>query len=165
MHAPVRCFGQPHAFVGRARRGDSLQLLRLPDPMLARSGPLSSRSAWSFELKWDGFRAIVSTEDGLRVRSRRGWNMTPVLPELRKLPAGLVLDGELVAWKGKVPWFPLVCRRVLNNDLSVPITFLAFDVLRVDGTEVTDRPFDVRRALLEELLISGPGWGALGDVR
>jgi ATP-dependent DNA ligase len=51
--------------------------------MLARPGPLPSGSGWSFELKWDGFRAIVSTEDGLRVRSRRGWNMTPVLPELR----------------------------------------------------------------------------------
>jgi bifunctional non-homologous end joining protein LigD len=62
--------------------------------MLARSGSLPSGSGWSFELKWDGFRAIVSTEDGLRVRSRRGWNMTPVLPELRTLPTGLVLDGE-----------------------------------------------------------------------
>jgi bifunctional non-homologous end joining protein LigD len=34
--------------------------------MLARSGPLPSGSGWSYELKWDGFRAIVSTEDGLR---------------------------------------------------------------------------------------------------
>jgi bifunctional non-homologous end joining protein LigD len=65
--------------------------------MLARSGPMPSGWGWSFELKWDGVRAIVSTEDGLRVRSRRGWNMTPVLPELRTLPTGLVLDGELVA--------------------------------------------------------------------
>jgi bifunctional non-homologous end joining protein LigD len=65
--------------------------------MLARPGRLPSGSGWSFELKWDGFRAIVSTEDGPRVRSRRGWNMTPTLPELRKLPRGLVLDGELVA--------------------------------------------------------------------
>jgi ATP-dependent DNA ligase len=48
-----------------------------------------------FELKWDGVRALVSTEDGQRVRSRRGWNMTPVLPELRTLPTGLLLDGEL----------------------------------------------------------------------
>jgi bifunctional non-homologous end joining protein LigD len=75
--------------------------------MLARPGPLPSGSGWSFELKWDGIRGLISTEDGLHVRSRRGWNMTPVLPELRKLPTGLVLDGELVAWKGKVPWFPL----------------------------------------------------------
>ena len=89
--------------------------------MLAHSGPLPSGLGWSFELKWDGFRAIASTEDGLRVRSRRGWNMTSVLPKLRKLPTGLLLDGELVAWKGRDPWFPNVCRRVLNNDLSVPL--------------------------------------------
>ena len=44
--------------------------------MLSRSGPLPSGPNWRFELKWDGFRAIISTEDGLRVRSRRGWDMT-----------------------------------------------------------------------------------------
>ena len=78
-------------------------------PMLSRPGPLPSGSGWSFELNWDGFRAIVSTEDQLRVRSRRGWNMTTALPELRGLPGGLVLDGELVAWKGSEPYFPHVC--------------------------------------------------------
>jgi hypothetical protein len=46
-----------------------------------------------------------------------------------------VLDGELVAWNGHVPSFPDVCRRVLNHDL-----------------------FEDRRALLEELVVSGPGW-------
>jgi ATP-dependent DNA ligase len=65
--------------------------------MLSRTAPLPLGSGWSYELKWDGFRAIVSTEDGLRVRSRRGWNMTEMLPELADLPAGVVLDGELVA--------------------------------------------------------------------
>jgi len=53
-------------------RGASLPLLRIPEPMLARPAPLPRGPAWSFELKWDGFRALVSTEDGLRVRSRRG---------------------------------------------------------------------------------------------
>ena len=84
--------------------------------MLSRPGPLPSGSGWSFELKWDGFRALVSTEDGLRVRSRRGWNMTELIPELRGLAAGLVLDGELVAWKRSQPYFPHICRRVLNRD-------------------------------------------------
>jgi hypothetical protein len=112
--------------------------------MLARSAPLSVGSGWVYELKWDGFRAIVSTEDGLRVRSRRGWNMTPVLPELRRLPSGLMLDGELVAWKGRVPWFPNVCRRVLNHDFSI-LTFVVFDLLRIDGTDLTDRAFSERR--------------------
>jgi bifunctional non-homologous end joining protein LigD len=126
--------------------------------MLARPGPLPSGSGWSFELKWDGFRAIVSTEDELRVRSRRGSNMTPVLPELRNLPAGLVLDGELVAWKGRVPWFPNICRRVLNNDLSVAVTFIAFDLIRVDGTDLSERPFEERRDLLVSLGLDAPGW-------
>ena len=100
--------------------------------MLSRPGPLPSGSAWSFELKWDGFRAIVSTEDDLRVRSRRGWNMTTALPELRDLPGGLVLDGELVGWKGSEPYFPHVCRRVLNWDMSIPLTFIVFDLLRLE---------------------------------
>jgi bifunctional non-homologous end joining protein LigD len=126
--------------------------------MLARSGSLPSGASWSFELKWDGFRAIVSTEDGLQVRSRRGWNMTPVLPELRKLPTGLVLDGELVAWKGRVPWFPNICRRVLNSDFSVPVTFVVFDLIRLDGTDLTDRRFEERRDLLVSLGLDAPGW-------
>jgi ATP-dependent DNA ligase len=42
--------------------------------MLARSGPIPTRGEWAFEVKWDGFRATVSTEgEPLRVRSRRGW--------------------------------------------------------------------------------------------
>jgi bifunctional non-homologous end joining protein LigD len=65
--------------------------------MPSRPGPLPSGSGWSYEVKWDGFRALVSTEDGLRVRSRRGWNMTEAVPELVALPPRLALDGELVA--------------------------------------------------------------------
>ena len=66
--------------------------------MLARAGGLPTGDGWAHEVKWDGFRAIVSTEDGLRVRSRRGWNMTMQLLELADLPDGLVLDGEIVAF-------------------------------------------------------------------
>src|SRR5262249_14192701 len=123
-----------------------------------RPGPLPSGPAWSFGLKWDGFRALVSTEDGLRVRSRRGWNMTSVLPELRRLPEGLILDGELVAWKGKEPSFPNLRRRILNNDLGVPVTFIAFDLLGLDGTDLTERTYCERRDLLVGLGLDGPGW-------
>jgi len=56
--------------------------------MLARSGSIPTRGAWSFEVKCDGVRAIVSTEGApLRVRSRRGWEMTALVPELSALPA------------------------------------------------------------------------------
>ena len=54
--------------------------------MLARSGWLPLEHGWSYELKWDGFRAMVRTGEGFRVCSRRGWNMTALLPELEALP-------------------------------------------------------------------------------
>jgi bifunctional non-homologous end joining protein LigD len=108
--------------------------------------------------KWDGFRALVSTEGAFTVRSRRGWNMTFVLPELNALPSGLVLDGELVAWKGSEPYFPLICRRVLNRDASVPVTLVVFDVLRRDGEDLTQRPYAERRRELEALELDGPAW-------
>jgi len=87
-----------------------------------------------------------------------GWNMTSVLPELRALPAGLVLDGELVAWKGNEPYFPLVCRRVLNRDMSIPLTFVIFDVLRSKGVDLTERSYRDRRQKLERLSLNGPAW-------
>ena len=126
--------------------------------MLSPPGPLPAGSAWSFELKRDGFRALVSTEDGFTVRSRRGWNMTSVLPELRGLSAGLVLDGELVAWRNSEPYFPLVCRRVLNRDMSIPLTFVIFDVLRQKGVDLTTQPYSERRRRLERLKLDGPAW-------
>jgi bifunctional non-homologous end joining protein LigD len=87
--------------------------------MLARAGELPTGEDWAFEVKWDGFRAIVSTEDGLRVRSRRGWDMADRLPELAALPEDLVLDGELVAFdQDGLPHWPLVCQRVLQHDDS-----------------------------------------------
>jgi peptidyl-dipeptidase Dcp len=94
----------------------------------------------------------VSTVDGLKVRSRRGWNMTEALPELRGLPEGLVLDGELVAFnKAGDPHFPLLSKRILNRDTSVPIQFMIFDVLAVDGESITTWSYARRRDRLEQL--------------
>ena len=77
--------------------------------------------------------------------------MTPALPELNGLPSGLVLDGELVAWRDGMPYFPLVPRRILNGDTSIALTYMIFDLLRVDGTSLIDRPYAERRSLLEQL--------------
>ena len=68
--------------------GDNpLGVLRLPLPMLARSGSIPERGRWPFEVKWDGFRALVRTDGDFAVRSRRGWSMTEFVPELAELPA------------------------------------------------------------------------------
>jgi hypothetical protein len=55
--------------------------------MLAPSGPLPTRGRYSYEVKWEGFRGMLSSEGPLRIRSRRGWDMTPLLPEMATFPA------------------------------------------------------------------------------
>ena len=126
--------------------------------MLARPGVLPLRGC-AYEVKWDGFRALVSTEEGVDVRSRRGWPMAELVPELRGLPRGLLLDGELVAFgdDGR-PSFPLLCARVLHGKRSIAVKYLIFDVLRVDGRTVMANAYADRRALLESLDLEGPAW-------
>ena len=70
--------------------------------MLLRPGSIPTGTEWAFEVKWDGFRAVVSTEDGLRVRSRRAGTCR----RARGSPAWAVLDGELVALndEGALHW-------------------------------------------------------------
>jgi ATP-dependent DNA ligase len=67
----------------------------LPAPMLARTGRLPEKSGYAYALKWDGFRAVVRAGRDFCVRSRRGWNMTPLPPEPAVRPVDAVLDGEL----------------------------------------------------------------------
>jgi ATP-dependent DNA ligase len=92
---------------GRVRRVVGTRRVRLPEPMLLRSGRLPMSGDYAFEPKWDGFRALVSRSGRLRVKSRRGWDMTNLVPELSNLPDGLAVDGELIAlwrrWPAKLP--------------------------------------------------------------
>jgi bifunctional non-homologous end joining protein LigD len=139
----------------------------LPEPMLARSGQLPTSGDYAYEVKWDGFRAIVSTEGTLRVRSRRGWDMTEHVRFLEQLPVRAVLDGELVALDGDGrPDFPELCHRVLMRQRSAPLTFMAFDVLSLEGEPVASRPYSERRRILESFQLQAPQWRtpeAFGD--
>lgn len=59
--------------------------------------------------------------------------MTDRLPELGDLPAGSVFNGEIVGFEDGVPHFPLVCGRLLHGDRRLPLTYVNFDLLAVDG--------------------------------
>jgi|SRR6266498_82370 len=125
--------------------------------MLARSGRLLMSGDFAYEVKWDGFRAIVSTEGPLRVRSRRGWNMTEHVQFLAALPVRAVLDGEIVAFDdGMTPDFPLLCECVLHRRPSVPLTFIVFHVLSVERRSVIPEPYSKRRLILEQMGLVGP---------
>lgn len=121
-------------------------------PMLASTGTMTDGDDWAYEMKWDGYRALAAL-DGTDVRllSRSGQDMTQTYPRVVDALAALdlsdtVLDGELVAFgRNGIPSF-----HALQTG-SAPVSYLAFDLLRLDGTDVTGAPYDARREALEKL--------------
>ena len=127
--------------------------------MLARSGQIPARGEWAYEVKWDGFRGLLSTEGRFRVKSRRGWDMTELIPELASFAVYGSFDGELVAFDAEgVPAFPMVCDRLLNRRTSIRLTYIVFDVLSLNGRSLLGLPYSKRRAQLEALDLQGPYW-------
>jgi bifunctional non-homologous end joining protein LigD len=135
------------------------------EPMLATTGPLpGDEECWSFEPKWDGFRAVVQWDGRrLRVVSRRGTDLTGRLPELGPLAGslspGTVLDGEIVVLgpDGRVD-FEGMRRRGFGQAAAGRLVFVAFDLLVLAGKEVMARRWDARRRRLVDLGLDGPGW-------
>lgn len=114
---------------------------------------------WAYEMKWDGYRAIVGVEGGqVRIVSRRGNDLTGRFPELAGLPDALggldaVLDGELVVLdEDGRPSFQAIQQH------TQPAVLMCFDVLRLDGRDVMPLPWTERRALLERLGLAGDRW-------
>lgn len=118
---------------------------------------------WWFEIKWDGYRAIVAAEGGsIRARSRRGLDLLGPFPEVAalELPDGVVVDGEIVAFdeQGR-PSFSLLQRRTgfagRATGARVGVNLVVFDVL-FHGEDITDLPYEERRALLDRLELAAP---------
>jgi len=140
--------------------------LRLPDyePMLAAKRPEPfDDEGWWFEVKWDGYRAVVGASDGIvRARSRRGIDLLGPFPEIGtvEIPDGVVVDGEIVAFdeEGR-PSFSLLQGRTgfggTGTGAKVGVNLVVFDVL-FHGAEVIDLPYEERRALLERLELPPP---------
>jgi bifunctional non-homologous end joining protein LigD len=133
----------------------------LPSPMLATPVEELPRAgdAWAYEMKWDGYRAIVEVRDGqLRIVSRRGNDMTARYPELAGLAEAVggldaVLDGEVVVLDdGGRPSFQAIQQH------EAPAVLIVFDLLELDGHELTGFPWSERRALLERLGLHGERW-------
>ncbi len=148
-------------------------------PMLASTGELpgDDEPGWAYELKWDGIRALAYVQDGqVRLVSRLGRDMTRAYPELHQLAAQpaaaggwtqAVLDGEIVAFDpaGR-PSFELLQQRMhvtapiraARLATAVPVTYLAFDLLSLDGRALLTAGYASRRSALEGLGLPGPYW-------
>ncbi|OLB81726.1 MAG: DNA ligase [Actinobacteria bacterium 13_2_20CM_2_71_6] len=140
-------------------------------PMLATTGPLPAGTGWAYEFKWDGVRALASVRDGtLRLHARSGAEITVAYPEVaplgRTLPDAL-LDGEIVLFNaaGKPSFTELAERmhvreahRAARLAAARPVTYMIFDLLRLDGVDLTERPYVSRRELLDGLDLTGERW-------
>ena len=142
-------------------------------PMLAKAvpdvpAPDSVEGGLRYEPKWDGFRGIVTIEgDDVEIGSRGSKPLTRYFPELveafRTQLGDCVIDGEVVVRTGtpgneRLDWEALSQRihpaasRITKLAAETPAQFVAFDLLGVDGKDVSGLPFDDRRELLERLM-------------
>jgi bifunctional non-homologous end joining protein LigD len=136
-------------------------------PMLAAAGDLPSGPGCAYEFKYDGVRAVVYTgDDGVQAFSRNDREITGTYPELAECARLLggrraVLDGEIVAFDGDRPSFALLQQRmhvVLPSAhllAAVPVQYYVFDVLALDGRDLTDQPYAARRDILAGLRVGG----------
>jgi len=129
--------------------------------------------AWAYELKWDGARAIGYVSGGrLELKSTKDRDLASSFPELRPLaeelaPIECVLDGQIVAFDddGRVseealaprlrPADAATLRRLASR---VPVQYLVFDLLWLDGQSTVDLLYEQRRELLTGLNVAGTHW-------
>lgn len=128
-------------------------MLSFTPPMLATSGrPSGSLEGWAVEPKADGWRAQVAVDaDEWTVWTRTGRDITARVPELTvlgELGVECVLDGELVAGAELRSDFYPLAGLVLARRRSAPVSFVAFDILRLNGRSLVadDRQSPARRA-------------------
>ncbi|WP_018656699.1 ATP-dependent DNA ligase [Actinomadura flavalba] len=140
-------------------------------PMLAKAVKTMPRGDILYEPKWDGFRCIVFRDgDEVELSSRGKKPLTRYFPELveavkRELPERCVVDGEIVLRHGSRLDFdrlqqrihPAASRIKLLSE-ETPASFVAFDLLALDGTSYLDTPLGERRELLTRALadVSAP---------
>lgn len=147
---------------------------RLPGllpPMLARSGRPCDSDQHLFEVKWDGVRALAFVDgggEGWRLHSRHRTDLRGRYPELEglaSLPAGTLLDGELVVLRpdGRPDFTAALGRenarsaaRVQKGQRSSPVTLVVFDLLYDRFVPLLERPLSERRQRLQALLQGHP---------
>lgn len=139
--------------------------------MLAVPGEPFDSPQHTFEVKWDGVRALAYKDgDRFWITTR---NLKPALarfPELSDLPAALaaarvVIDGEIIVFgaDGR-PDFDRVCARsaarspaaIARSARSFPATYIAFDCLWRDGEDLMPLPLKERRRHLREVILPSP---------
>ena len=129
------------------------------EPQLARGATaLPVGPEWCYEQKYDGFRAIAFVDgEQLVLQSRGSKDLTRYFPELTLPPGRYVLDGEIVidgdgpgqAFGALQQRIHPAASRIERLARELPASYVAFDLLELDGVELLEEPFERRRAALD----------------
>jgi len=138
------------------RRGDAKPPSFRPPQLATLVDTVPAGNGWLHEMKYDGYRALVAIgKGGPRVYTRSGLDWTDKFTAIAQAAASLpassaLIDGEVVAFKGGKPDFSTLQDALSNgsNDLA----FFAFDLLELDGEDLTDLPQIDRKERLRTLL-------------
>jgi len=117
---------------------------------------------WIFEVKWDGTRALCHYDDGkFRLQNRRLYDTTYRYPDVRIVVKAkrAILDGEVVImWEGRPSFEKLQLREHLVDADEIrriarqlPATYVAFDILYLDGQDLTAKPLMERKRILADV--------------
>lgn len=138
--------------------------------MKAIAGDLpADDGSWAYEVKWDGMRVLArvdAAERKVTLHSARGADVSATFPELDAVADAVeshdaLLDGEVVASdESGVPSFARLQRRMhvgdrrdaIERSREVPVSYVVFDLLELDGEEVWRLPWERRRELLEAVV-------------
>jgi bifunctional non-homologous end joining protein LigD len=140
-------------------------------PMLASpTASIPTGDRWVHEVKWDGMRVLADVAGGrLSLTSRTERDVTVAFPELLGLAdeyEDLLLDGEVVLLDRGLPSFASLAERFHVTDArkaaqlaaAKPVTYMAFDLLRLYGVDLTSRSWSERRATLDRLELATARW-------
>lgn len=123
---------------------------------------------WQAEWKWDGIRAqLIHRDEQVFIWSRGEDLIAHQFPEfepaMRSLPAGTVLDGEIVCWQNNRPLdFNFLQKRLGRKKVTkkviadYPVHFLAYDLLETNGEDIRTQPLQARRAQLIDIIDARP---------
>ncbi|MBB4618818.1 DNA ligase D [Sphingomonas abaci] len=117
-----------------------------------------SGGGWLHEIKFDGYRVLVSTGGGkARVFTRTGLDWTDRFPAIARaaaaLPGSVLIDGEVVAFRDGRPDFSTLKTAIADGG---DMALMAFDLIEQDGEDLTERPTLDRKARLRAVLDQGP---------
>lgn len=122
---------------------------------------------YTYEIKWDGYRSLAFLNSDTKLQSRNLKDITSTFPELSQIhksckQTGTVIDGEIIALHNGKPNFIKLQKRgqlrnenqILNAVKTIPVIYIAFDILYLNHQPLYHVPIEKRRLLLEENLSS-----------